>query len=289
MTNPANSLSPLLSLKEIAPNIFEAPSVNPGWNRVYGGQVIAQAILAANQTAQEGKTCHSCHCYFLRPGNPDAPINYKVNNVREGRSFQTQSVEASQAGTLIFTMSASFHKTEPGPEHQTEMGDIPDPDDLPTITELLEKHETNLPKAAKNYFTRERPFELRPLNINRYLDPKPSKPAQAFWLKATPAFENNPVIHQAALGYASDFTLLDTALIAHGKLIFDPSLMLASLDHSLWFHRPLNVNEWILYKQTSSNAFGARALCHGQFFTRHGTLIASAAQEGLTRPVRRPA
>ena len=259
--------------------------MNPGWNRVYGGQVIAQAITAACKTADADKPCHSMHAYFLRPGNPDAPIIYTVTQVRNGRSFQTRTLEARQNGETIFTMTASFHKQEPGPEHQDEPGTIPAPEDLPPITELIQKYGDQLPKAVSHYFTRKRPFELRPLDISRYIQPKPAPATQSFWIKPTHPLEADVALHQAALGYASDLTLLDTALIPHGKLLFDPSLMLASLDHSIWFHRPFALDDWVLCKQTSSSASNARALCHGQFFNRQGTLIASTTQEGLTRPI----
>ena len=285
MTDLTNDLTHLLTLKQQGPNEFEGQSLNPGWNRVYGGQVIAQAIIAVNTTTDPEKQCHSMHAYFLRPGNPDAPITYTVTPVRDGRSFQTRALEASQNNETIFTMTASFHKQEPGPEHQDEPGPIPAPEDLPPVTDLMQKYGDKLPKAVSHYFTRERPFELRPLDISRYMQPKPAPATQSFWIKPTQPLEDDLALHQAALGYASDFTLLDTALIPHGKLLFDPSLMLASLDHSIWFHRPFTLNDWILYKQTSSSASNARALCHGQFFNRQGLLIASTTQEGLTRPV----
>ena len=284
MKNYADLLTNLLDLTQTGQNQYIAPSHNPGWNRVYGGQVIAQALMAASKTVSDEDKCHSMHGYFMRPGNPDKPIEYKIDPVRNGRSFQTRMVYANQDAETIFAMGASYHREEPGPDHQDEMGPTPAPEDLPPMSELIEKYRNSLHPEVARYFERERPFEMRPIDINRYMNPEPSTPTQSIWLKLNGKLEGPAPLHQAALGYASDFTLLDTALIAHGKLLFDPSLMLASLDHSLWFHREFDINEWLLYRQTSSNAHGARALCHGQFFTKKGKLVASTTQEGLTRP-----
>lgn len=289
MTNQKNLLDELLNLKEINEFEFQAPSHNPGWDRIYGGQVIAQAIMAASNTVTTNDRCHSMHGYFMRPGNPELPVTYSIEPVRNGRSFQTRMVHAIQGKQTIFSMGASFHKEESGPEHQDDIGDVPPPEELPPVGELIEKYKDRLPGEVATYFQRERPFEMRPVDLSRYMNPQPAEPVQSIWLKLSHKMQTAPGInevakHQAALGYASDFTLLDTSLIAHGKLLFDPSLMLASLDHSIWFHRPFDINDWLLYRQTSSNAYGARALCHGQIFSKDGKLVASTAQEGLTRP-----
>ncbi len=284
MTNTPNLLDELLDLQEIGPHTYLAQSHNPGWNRVYGGQVIAQAIIAATNSVKTQDICHSAHGYFMRPGDPEKPITYRIDPVREGKSFQTRMIYASQDEETIFTMGASFHKNEPGPDHQDQMGDVPQPDDLPPMSDLIAANRDKLHPEVARYFERDRPFEMRPIDISRYMEPKPAPPTQSIWLKPNSRLEGPFAKHQSALGYASDFTLLDTALIAHGKLLFDPSLMLASLDHSIWFHRNFDINDWLLYRQTSSNAHGARALCHGQFFTKDGILVASTAQEGLTRP-----
>jgi acyl-CoA thioesterase-2 len=284
MTDPKNLLETTLNLKEIAPYEYEAPSHNPGWNRIYGGQVISQAMLAGSLTVED-KLCHSVHAYFMRPGNPDKSVVYKVNPIRNGRSFATRTIEAFQGEEAILTMSASYHKDEPGFDHADQMGNAPNPEDLPSIKTILDHYGDKIPETVRTYFKRDRPFELRPTNVERYLDPKPEKPEQSFWVRALLPLDERPALQQAALAYASDFTLLDTALKAHGKLLFDPKIMVASLDHAIWFHRPFKINEWLLYKQTSSNANGARSLCQGQFFDQNGTLIASTAQEGLTRPI----
>lgn len=221
----------------------------------------------------------------MRPGNPEKPVTFHVNPIRDGRSFATRTLEAFQGEEAIFTMSASYHKEEPGFDHHDPMGEVKMPDELESITDIIKKMGDQLPKPVIAYFSRERPFEMRPININRYRNPKPGIPEQSFWLRATSPIAGEVPLQQAALGYASDFTLLDTALIAHGKLLFDPNIMVASLDHSIWFHRPFKINQWLLYKQKSSNAMGARALTQGQFFDLDGTLVASTSQEGLVRPV----
>jgi acyl-CoA thioesterase-2 len=286
MKDPKNLLETTLNLKEIAPNEFEAPSHNPGWNRIYGGQIISQAMLAGSLTVEENKLCHSVHAYFMRPGNPEQSVLYKVNPIRNGRSFATRTIDAFQGEEAILTMSASYHKDEPGFDHSDKMGNVEDPESLPPFKDVLEQYGDKIPLPVRTYFEKERPFELRPTNVERYLNPKPETPEQSFWVRALYPFNERPTLQQAALAYASDFTLLDTALKAHGKLLFDPKIMVASLDHAIWFHRPFNINNWLLYKQSSSNANGARSLCQGQFFDQNGTLIASTAQEGLTRPIK---
>ncbi|GJM03689.1 MAG: acyl-CoA thioesterase II [Rhodomicrobium sp.] len=266
--------------------IYEGPSYDPGWNRVYGGQVIAQALIAASKTAPD-KECHSLHGYFMRPGDPDQAVSYHVDPVHDGRSFLTRMIHAKQGNETIFAMSASFHRKETGLDHQDSLVDIPKPEDLPNAAELLDQHSDKLPPEVVAYFLRDRSFEMRPIDINRYINPTPSKPEQGFWIRPSGKIDGSKAIQKAALAFVSDFTLLDTALIAHGKLLFDPAIMTVSLDHSIWFHRPFDINDWLFYRLTSPNAYGARALCFGQFYDQNGKLIASTAQEGLTRPVQR--
>lgn len=287
MIDPKNLLQSTLTLEQIGPFEYKAQSFNPGWNRIYGGQIIAQSMLASSKTVTD-KNCHSIHSYFMRPGDPEKPVTFHVNPIRDGRSFATRTLEAFQGEEAIFTMSASYHKDEPGFDHHDPMGEVKMPDELESITDIIKKMGDQLPKPVTAYFNRERPFEMRPINISRYLNPVPGIPEQSFWLRATSEVADELPLQQAALGYASDFTLLDTALIAHGKLLFDPNIMVASLDHSIWFHRPFKINQWLLYKQKSSNAMGARALTQGQFFNLEGTLVASTTQEGLVRPITSP-
>jgi acyl-CoA thioesterase-2 len=275
-----------LNLKPKGDLVYEGPSYDPGWQRIYGGQVIAQALLAATKTAPD-KECHSLHGYFMRMGDPNQPVTYHVDPVHEGRSFQTRMIYAKQGKETIFAMGASFHRNETGLDHQDHLKNIPQPEELPNAAELLDNYRDKLPPEVVTYFLRDRSFEMRPIDITRYIEPTPTKPEQGFWVRPTGKIEGPAALHKAALAFVSDFTLLDTALIAHGKLLFDPSIMTVSLDHSIWFHREFDINEWLFYHQTSPNAFGARALSYGQFYDRSGTLIASTAQEGLTRPVQR--
>lgn len=294
MADPLNILINSLKLEKCGPDQYLGQSHFPGWNRIYGGQVIAQAIIATSNTV-ENNHLHSMHGNFLRAGDPSKPVLYTIEPILDGRSFQTRLLRATQDDQTLFVMNASFHKQEEGFDHQDEMGDVPQPEDLPSVAKLLDDYKDKLPQAVINYFSRKLPFEMRPLSITRYVDPKSTNPEQGMWLRLlggdgsidSQDFSHealtHPAMHQAALAYASDFTLLDTALIAHGKILFDPSIMMTSLDHSIWFHRPFEINDWIFYRQRSSNAFGARALCSGQFFDRKGRLIASTAQEGLIR------
>lgn len=284
MSKAFEILLDMLNLKALDELTFQGPSYDPGWQRVYGGQVIAQALLAATGTAPE-KQCHSLHGYFMRPGDPNQPVTYYVDPVHEGRSFQTRMIYAKQGRETIFAMGASFHRRETGLDHQDQLGDIPKPDELPNAAELLDKYSQHLPPEVVAYFLRDRSFEMRPIDITRYINPTPATPEQGFWIRPTGRIEGPETLHRAALAFVSDFTLLDTALIAHGKFLFDPSIMTVSLDHSIWFHRDFDINDWLFYRLSSPNAFAARALCFGQFYDLEGNLIASTAQEGLTRPV----
>lgn len=285
MSSAFQILIDVINLKKVDELTYEGMSYYPGWPRIYGGQVIAQAIKAATLTAN-GRDCHSMHAYFMRPGDPHQSVLYKVDPVRDGKSFHTRVVYAIQNKEVIFSMGASFHKTEPGLDHHDELGNTPLPNELPKTIDLIEKEGKDLPDKVKKYFSRERPFELRLISLDRFIEPSPNHPRpskQEFWLKAISKLDDDTATHQAALGYISDMTLLDTALIAHGKHVFDPKLMMASLDHAIWFHRPFRADEWLLYRQKSPNTFGARGLSFGQFFNERGKLIATTAQEGLIR------
>jgi acyl-CoA thioesterase-2 len=223
------------------------------------------------------------HGYFLLAGDPTHPIIYEVERTRDGRSFTTRLVKGIQNGRTMFTMSVSFHKAEESFDHQGEMPSVPAPETLPSATELMGQLIDKLPENMRSYWLRERPIDMRPVDLTRYLAREQRPPHQHIWMRANGALPDVPNLHQCVLAYASDLTLLDTALIAHGKLLFDRDIQLASLDHALWFHRPFRADEWLLYVQDSPSAFGARAFCRGSFFTRDGRLVASAAQEGLVR------
>ncbi|HXG78985.1 MAG TPA: acyl-CoA thioesterase II [Methyloceanibacter sp.] len=282
MSRALEQLLSILDLEPLEVNLFRGLSPQVGWQRVFGGQVIGQALVAASRTV-DGRRAHSLHAYFLRAGDPSVPIIYEVDRIRDGQSFTTRRVVAIQHGQAIFSMAASFHKDEPGLQHQIKMPDVPPPEALPSEAELKEKLIGRVPEPVKAYWQRERPIEIRPADLSRYFSPENLAPTQHVWIKATGSLSDDLSLHQCVLAYASDFTLLDTALIAHGRFIFDPELMLASLDHAIWFHRPFRADEWLLYAQDSPSSGAGRAFCRGTLFTREGELVASTAQEGLVR------
>jgi acyl-CoA thioesterase II len=282
MSRALDQLLTILDIERLEENLFRGLSPQVGWQRVFGGQVIGQALVAANRTVN-GRLAHSLHAYFLRAGDPSVPIIYSVDRIRDGGSFTTRRVVAVQHGQAIFSMAASFHKEETGLEHQIKMPEVPPPESLPSEAELKACLIDRVPPQVKAYWERERPIEIRPVDLSRYLTPGNHDPSQQVWIRATGELSNDQSLHQCVLAYASDFTLLDTALIAHGRFVFDPKLILASLDHALWFHRKLRADEWLLYAQDSPISGGGRAFCRGMLFTRDGKLVASTAQEGLLR------
>lgn len=278
-----DSLLSILNLEPLEDNLFRGRSPQQSWQRVYGGQVLGQALVAAVRTVEPERVAHSLHAYFLLGGDPARPIVYSVEWVRDGGSFSTRRVTAIQHGRPMFVMSASFHKTETGLDHLSEMPKVPLPEDLPSEQDLKAKLLAHLPENMKSYWERDRPIELRPVDVSRYLAREPRPPEQHIWMRATGPLPDDFPLHQCVLAYASDFSLLDTALIAHGKLMFDKDIQLASLDHALWFHRPFRADEWLLYAQDSPSSHGSRGFCRGSIFTRGGQLVASVAQEGLMR------
>ena len=282
MSRALDQLLTILDIERLEENLFRGLSPQVGWQRVFGGQVIGQALVAANRTVN-GRLAHSLHAYFLRAGDPSVPIIYNVDRIRDGGSFTTRRVVAVQHGQAIFSMAASFHKEETGLEHQIKMPEVPPPESLPSEAELKACLIDRVPPQVKAYWERERPIEIRPVDLSRYLTPGNHDPSQQVWIRATGELSNEQSLHQCVLAYASDFTLLDTALIAHGRFVFEPKLILASLDHALWFHRKLRADEWLLYAQDSPISGGGRAFCRGMLFTRDGKLVASTAQEGLLR------
>jgi acyl-CoA thioesterase-2 len=247
--------------------------------------VIGQALVAACRTVEEiaARPPHSLHAYFLLPGDPKVPIIYEVDRIRDGRSFTTRRVVAIQHGHAIFSMSVSFHVAEPGLDHQAPMPEVPGPDDLPGDAEIRERVLPVMPEPVRRYYERERPIELRPVEFARYLGKKYPEGRFNVWIRTTGPLPDAAAIHQCVLAYASDMMLLDAALIPHGRTVFEKSIMAASLDHALWFHRPFRADQWLLYAQDSPNASGARGFARGLIFAGDGTLVASVAQEGLMR------
>jgi acyl-CoA thioesterase II len=277
-----DDLLSILDLEPVEVNLFRGRSPQSGWQRVFGGQVIGQALVAALRTV-ENRPPHSMHAYFLLPGDPKVPIIYEVDRIRDGRSFTTRRVVAIQHGHAIFTMAVSFHGDEPGLVHQAKMPDVPTPEELPSEAEIKASTLPQMPDAVRRYYERERPIELRPVEFSRYLGVKSEDAKFHVWIRTTGPLPDDPAIHQCVLAYASDMTLLDTALVSHGRTLFEQAFMAASLDHALWFHRPFRADDWLLYAQDSPNLSGARGFSRGLIFARDGTLVASVAQEGLIR------
>ena len=282
MSSAVADLLTILDLEQLEVNLFRGTSPRVGMKRVFGGQVVGQALIAATRTV-EGVLPHSLHAYFLLGGDPDVPIVYEVDRIRDGKSFTTRRVVAIQHGSAIFSMSVSFHNNEPGLDYQVKMPDVPHPDALPSETELKQKILPQLPEAVRRYYERERPIELRPVDFGRYANnPQPDNRFN-IWMRTTAALPDDPSIHRCALAYASDMTILDTALLPHRRSIFDRDIMGASLDHAVWFHRPFRADQWLLYSQDSPSSHGSRGFGRGLIYAADGTLVASVAQEGLMR------
>jgi acyl-CoA thioesterase-2 len=284
MPSAIQDLLAILDLEQLEVNLFRGRSPQVGWQRVFGGQVIGQALVAACRTVDvAGRPPHSLHAYFLLPGDPKVPIIYEVDRIRDGKSFTTRRVVAIQHGEAIFTMAVSFHRDEPGMSHQASMPTVPRPDELPNESEIKVRVLPLMPDPVRRYYERERPIEWRPVELDRYLGKRIADGRVHVWIRATGRLPDEPAIHQCVLAYASDMLLLDSALIPHGRTVFEKTLMAASLDHALWFHRPFRADEWLLYAHDSPNLSGSRGLSRGLIFARDGTLVASVAQEGLLR------
>ena len=289
MASAVQEVLDILDLEPLEVNLFRGRSPQSRWQRVFGGQVIGQALVAACRTVEDvtARPPHSLHAYFLLGGDPKVPIIYEVDRIRDGKSFTTRNVKAIQHGRAIFSMSVSFHVAEPGLAHQVKMPDVPKPDQLPGDEELKERILPLMPEPVRRYYERERPIELRPVEYSRYLGEKSEDGRFNVWIRATGRLPDEPAIHQCVLAYASDMMLLDAALIPHGRSVFSEDIMAASLDHALWFHRPFRADEWLLYAQDSPSLADSRGFSRGLIFASDGTLVASVAQEGLLRQRRR--
>ena len=283
--NPAmDILLETLDLERLETRLFRGKSPQVGWQRVFGGQVIGQALIAATRTVEEAnRFVHSLHAYFVRPGDPSVPILYDVENIRDGGSFATRRVTAIQHGKPIYFMTASFQNDEDGFEHQAPMPDVPPPEKLLGEADLKEQFMTQAPEHIRAYWQRPRPIELRPISLTHYFSRDKLEPSQNIWVRTTGPVPAERHLQAAVLAYLSDMTLLDTSLFAHGTSVLDRSLQVASLDHAMWFHRPPVLDDWLLYSQDSPSAFGGRGMTRGAIFSRSGALIASVAQEGLIR------
>src|SRR5215471_15322966 len=291
MASAVRELLDLLDLEPLEVNMFRGRSPESRFQRVFGGQVIGQALVAACRTVENvaERPPHSLHAYFLLAGDPKVPIVYDVDRIRDGRSFTTRRVIAIQHGHAIFSMSVSFHVDEPGLSHQAPMPQVPGPDTLPDDAELRKAVLARMPEPVRRYYERERPIELRPVELDRYLGKPTPEGKFHVWIRAIERLPEEPAIHQCVLAYASDMMLLDAATIPHGRTLFEPTIMAASLDHALWFHRPFRADDWLLYAQDSPSAAGARGFARGTIFAADGTLVASVAQEGMIRERRHAA
>ena len=286
MGRPLDELLKLLDLEKIDVNLYRGLNPDQDRLRVFGGQVVAQALVAATRTVSEWG-CHSLHAYFLRAGNPALPILYRVAQSRDGKSFASRRVVAVQDGKEIFHMLASFHKDEEGFSHQTAMPSVPDPEEIPNEESLRRDVMHKIPAAFREMFGRPWPIESRPINPPDMLDPKPCEASQNVWIRADGVLPDERDIHLCVLAYASDMSLLDSCFMPHGLSWFTDEMHTASLDHALWFHRPFRADDWLLYVQDSPSAFGSRGFNRGAIYDRKGSLVASVAQEGLARLIRR--
>jgi len=283
-----DELLALLELEALEVNLFRGLSPHEDRQRVFGGQVAAQALVAAGRTVGEDRPVHSLHAYFLRPGDPNIPIVYEVDRIRDGKSFTTRRVVAIQHGRAIFNLAASFQIVENGPDHQMTMPTVPDPDELPTWQQRVEPYLERLGPDLAQWLVRERPIDSRPVDDPRWLDPTPREPQQNVWIRSNGELPEVPLIHECVVAYASDLTLLDTAMFPHAISYREQQHMIASLDHAMWFHRPFRADDWLLYHQTSPTASHARGLAQGSIFCRDGTLAITVIQEGLIRPIASP-
>jgi len=281
MAKPENLIE-TLALERIEVNLFRGLAPRDQGPRIFGGLVIAQALLAAYRTVEKS-LCHSIHCYFLRPGDPTIPILYDVDRARDGRSFTSRRVTAIQHGEQIFNLAGSFQHPEDGLEHQDPMPDAPTPDELADENELRRKLTANLPPLMRQMADRPRPIDMRPVDPENFMAKKPAAPVQNVWMRASQPIGEDPVFNQAVLAYASDMSFLSTSMRPHGVSWQTGGLQTASIDHAIWFHRTCNFNEWHLFAQKSPSASGSRGFNLGEIYSQDGRLVASCAQEGLMR------
>lgn len=277
MAGKFNDVAALFDLERLGDNLFRSPAPQAGFGRVFGGQVIAQTLIAACRTV-DGRKPHSLHAYFILPGAIEEPIDFEVDRLRDGKSFTTRRVTAIQFGKVIYSTIVSFQADEDGYTHQMKMPDVPQPETLDDYAALKAK----LPPAMLRFTDRERPFEMRFVDLDRFYG-KPHEGPVDVWFRLKTRLPDDPLYHRFALAFASDFAFVDAALAPHGRTLFEPTILAASLDHALWFHRDGRVDDWMLYHQDSPNMGSGRGLARGLIFARDGTLLASVAQEGMLR------
>jgi len=280
--NTTEELLQLMDLEALEDNLFRGESRDIGTSRVFGGQVLAQAVIAASRTVDEG-SIHSLHAYFLRAGDAGSPIIYDVDRNRDGRSFKARRVVAIQHGRPIFTMAASFQLDQEGLDHQFKMPDVAMPEDLPSEFDLSQIRLEKIPNFLRRWFARTGPFDFRPVQAINLLNPRPQSPFSDIWFRLGGQVDAPDLMHRALMAYASDFHLVGTATLPHGISYVKGEVMMASLDHAMWFHRPARVDEWLLYSCDSPSSSGGRGLARGLIYDRQGRLVASTAQEGMIR------
>ncbi len=281
--NVLAELLKLLKLEKIEENIFRGQSQDLGFGNVFGGQVLGQALSAASQTVPSERRAHSLHAYFMRPGDAARPIVYTVDCIRDGRSFTTRRVVAVQKGRAIFSMSASFQIDEPGFDHQDEMPKVPGPEGLEREIDGARRLAERIPAGIREKLLCRKPIEIRHVNPVDPFGPAKKAPVKYVWFKAIDTMPDDPTAQQYMLAYASDFNLVATTLYPHGYTFWQPEMQVASLDHAMWYHREVRMDEWLLYAMQSPSAGKARGLAIGRIFTRDGKLVATVAQEGLIR------
>jgi acyl-CoA thioesterase-2 len=283
MSQLLDDLVALLSLEQIEENMFRGVSQDLGFRQLYGGQVLGQCVSAASQTVEAERHVHSLHGYFLRPGDATLPVVYLVDRVRDGGSFSTRRVTAIQKGAPIFTCSASFQADEEGFHHQLQMPDVPGPENFRSETELAAEASAFIPARMLERATSPKPIEIRPVTTGNPYEPVVREPVKYVWFRADGNLPDERQLHRYLLGYASDFNLLTTSMQPHGVSVFQKFMQVASLDHSLWFHADLRMDDWLLYAMDSPWSGNGRGFARGSIFNRAGQLVASVAQEGLTR------
>ncbi len=283
MNSTLDQLVSLLSMETIEENLFRGASQDLGFRQLFGGQVLGQALSAASQTVDPSRPAHSLHGYFLRPGDAEKPIVYQVERLRDGGSFSTRRVTAIQNGQAIFTCSASFHRHEKGFSHQSAMPDVPPPEDLLSEEVLSPRMAKLLSKENREKILRAKSIETRPVQVLDPLNPEVGEPIKQVWFKPSGTLPQSPELHKHILTYASDFSILTTSLIPHGASVWQPHMQVASLDHAIWFHQEICLDDWLLYTIDSPWADHARGFSRASIYTRDGLLVASVAQEGLIR------
>jgi acyl-CoA thioesterase II len=287
MDQRLQDLLQLLELERLELNLFRGTSRDIGSPQVFGGQVLGQALSAAAATVED-RVVHSLHAYFLRRGDSNAPIVYEVDRSLDGQSFSNRRIVAIQHGQQIFNMTASFQVAQSGFEHQISMPKVPSPDSLPDSDGPPPQLLARVPERVRRFYEQPRPFEFRPVQPIEYLRPRREAPAREIWFRSVGTLPDDEMLHRRLLAYVSDFFLLDTATLPHGTSLLTPTIVMASIDHAMWFHRPLRVDDWLLYAMQSPSASGARGFSRANVFTRDGRLVASAAQEGLVRLRKEP-